>query len=58
MEVWMANGCQLAWLVDPGVETVFIYRACGSRDEVHGFDRPVSGEDVLPGFKLELVPLR
>lgn len=58
MERWMANGCQLAWLVFPEVETVFIYRADGSRDEVHGFDRSVSGEDVLPGFELELAPLR
>jgi len=58
MEVWMSNGCQLAWLIHPERETVFIYRADGSRDELHGFDRRVSGEDVLPGFELDLSALR
>ena len=58
MEVWMSNGCRLGWLIYPELETVFIYRADGSRDELHGFGRRVSGEDVLPGFELELVALR
>ncbi len=58
MEVWMSNGCRLAWLIHPELETVFIYRADGSRDELHGFGRRVSGEDVLPGFELELEALR
>ena len=58
MEVWMRNGCQLAWLIHPELETVFIYRADGTRDELHGLGRRVSGEDVLPGFELELAALR
>lgn len=58
MEVWISNGCQLAWLIHPELETVFIYRADGSRDELHGFGRRVSGEDVLPGFELALAALR
>ena len=58
METWMANGCRLAWLIYPEVETVFIYYADGRRDELHGFGRRVSGEDVLPGFELELDVLR
>ena len=58
MEVWMSNGCRLSWLIYPELETVFIYRADGSRDEFHGFDRRVSGEDVLPGFELDLSALR
>ena len=58
MEVWMSNGCRLGWLIYPELETIFIYRADGGRDELHGFDRCVSGEDVLPGFELELVALR
>ncbi len=58
METWMTNGCHLAWLIHPELETVFIYRADGSRDEIHGFGRTVSGEDVLPGFELELRALR
>ena len=58
MEVWMSNGCRLGWLIDPERETVFIYRADSSRDELHDFGRRVSGEDVLPGFELELEALR
>jgi Uma2 family endonuclease len=58
MEVWMSNGCRLGWLIYPELETVFIYRADGSRAELHDFGRRVSGEDVLPGFELELAALR
>ncbi len=58
MQVWMANGCRLAWLIDPEAEAVFVYRADGTRDEIHGFDRSANGEDVLPGFDLELAALR
>ena len=58
MEVWMNNGCRLGLLIYPELETVFIYRADGSRDELHDFDRRVSGEDVLPGFELDLSALR
>ena len=58
MDVWISNGCQLAWLIHPELETVFIYRADGSRDELHGFGRRVLGEEVLPGFELELSALR
>ena len=58
MEVWMSNGCRLSWLIYPELETVFIYHADGSRDELHDFGRRVSGEDVLPGFELDLSALR
>ena len=58
MEVWMANGCRLGWLIDPAAEQVFVYRADGSREEIEGFDASVSGEGVLPGFALELKALR
>ena len=58
MHIWIENGCQLAWLINPEDETVGIYRADGSQDTVQGFDHPVSGEDVLPGFVLDLSVLR
>ena len=54
MEVWMANGCRLGWLIYPELETVFIYRADGSRDELHDFGRRVSGEDVLDSWPIDL----
>jgi Uma2 family endonuclease len=53
MEEYLAQGVRLGWLIDPETGTVAIYRP----------DRPVerlskpatlSGEDVLPGFVLDL----
>lgn len=52
-EVWIANGCHLAWLIDPKTETTHIFRANGEILIV-GFDKPLSGEDVLTGFELTL----
>lgn len=57
-EEWIANGCRLAWLIDPFEEVVYVYRQDGSTLEVRGFDNTVSGEDVLPDFVLELKGLR
>ncbi len=47
------NGARLGWLIDPASGKVAIYRP--GRD-VETLDRPasLSGEDVLPGFALEL----
>ena len=58
MEEYIANGVLLAWLIDPKTETSYIYRADGSLEELQGFDRILSGEDVLPGFELPLAELR
>ncbi|RIV22595.1 hypothetical protein DYU11_16425 [Fibrisoma montanum] len=55
---WIDNGCQLAWLIDPKTETTFIYRADGSIQINRTFDQSLSGEDVLPGFELDLTELR
>lgn len=52
-DVWVANGCRLAWLIDPKTETTHIFRANGEIQLV-GFDKPLSGEEVLPGFELTL----
>ena len=57
-EEWIANGCRLAWLIDPFEEVVYVYRQDGSTLEIRGFDNTVSGEDVLPDFLLELKGLR
>ncbi|MEO6845537.1 MAG: Uma2 family endonuclease [Ginsengibacter sp.] len=54
MHKWIENGCTLAWLINPESKTVFIYRKDGTVDKVSGFDKTLSGEDVLPGFKLNL----
>lgn len=49
--VWLANGVRLAWLFDPAEATAYIYRSDGSTEVVSGFDKVLSGEDVLPGFE-------
>ena len=57
-ETWIANGVRLAWLIDPYAEKAYVYRANGSVEVVDSFDGQLSGEDVLPGFSLELSEFR
>jgi Uma2 family endonuclease len=54
MGKWIKNGCSLAWLINPEDKTVFIYRKDGTIDKIAGFNNVVSGEDVLPGFELNV----
>jgi Uma2 family endonuclease len=53
MEEYRANGVRLGWLIDPQKQQVEIYRL--GRD-VAVLEAPtvLSGEDVLPGFTLDL----
>lgn len=53
MEEYRANGVRLGWLIDPQKQQVEIYRL-GQDVEVLQSPASLSGEDVLPGFKLEL----
>ena len=54
-DVWLANGTQLAFLLDADAEVSYVYRAGQPEAEVlAGFDRELSGEPVLPGFRLDL----
>jgi Uma2 family endonuclease len=55
---YIANGCRLAWLLDPKNEAARIFRADGSVSVVKSFEETLSGEDVLPGFSLALSLLR
>jgi Uma2 family endonuclease len=56
MEEYMANGCQLGWLIDPSKTQVHVYRP---GQPVQVFDNPqtVSGDPELPGFVLDLEPV-
>ena len=59
MEEYRANGAALGWLLSCDEETVYIFRAGQEGYEtVQGFDRELSGEDVLVGFRLDLRKLR
>ena len=53
MREYIANGARLGWLVDRKNQKVEIYRQ--SQDvEILDHPRTLSGEDVLPGFVLDL----
>ncbi len=56
MREYMDNGARLGWLLNPQDQQVEIY--CPARD-VEILENPLtlSGEDVLPGFVLELSPI-
>lgn len=51
---YIENGCLLGWLIDRKKKQVFIYRADGSISINKSFEEPLSGEEVLPGFVLDL----
>jgi len=57
MEEWISNGVRLAWLIDPKSQVTFIYKADGSVTRVNDFSYYLDGEDVLPGFRLNLSKL-
>jgi len=57
-QTWIANGVRLAWLIDPIKQKAYIYRQDGSTEIVQGFDGKLNGEDVLPGFELDLGMLK
>jgi Uma2 family endonuclease len=57
MEMWRRNGVRLGWLIDPQKQETFIYRIDGTIHKVEGFNNILSGEDVLPGFELNLTIL-
>ncbi|MFM2303207.1 MAG: hypothetical protein RLZZ135_614 [Cyanobacteriota bacterium] len=53
MEEYRDNGVRLGWLIDPQKQQVEIYRL-GQDVEVLESPTSLSGEDVLPGFMLDL----
>jgi Uma2 family endonuclease len=53
MQEYMDAGVQLAWLINPQQQQVEIYRQ--NQDvEVRNLPTQLSGEDILPGFRLSL----
>ncbi len=54
MEDYLANGVLLGWYIDRPGQLVEIYRAGKSVETVEGFERLLSGEEVLPGFEFDL----
>ncbi|MBM3993049.1 MAG: Uma2 family endonuclease [Planctomycetes bacterium] len=56
MEEYLANGCQLGWLIVPETRQVHVYRT-GQSPVVLDSPRTVSGEPEMPGFVLDLEPV-
>ncbi|HUH61756.1 MAG TPA: Uma2 family endonuclease [Terracidiphilus sp.] len=52
MEDWIANGAQLAWLIDPWRREAYIYRPNATAEAVNG--NQVAGEGPIQGFVLDL----
>ena len=51
MEKWIANGAQVAWLIDPSRKVVEIYRP-DEQPEVHENPTSVQGTGPIAGFEL------
>jgi len=56
MQEYLDNGVRLGWLIEPNTKTVEIYRL-GKTVEILQSPKTLMGEDVLPGFTLELEPI-
>jgi Uma2 family endonuclease len=56
MDEYIANGARLGWLIDPDSKCVHIYKP-KARPKILNNPRELSGDPVLPGFKLELPSL-
>lgn len=54
MGKWIANGCLLAWLIDPIGKKAYVYKPSGSVLEITDSQKKLSGENVLPSFELDL----
>ena len=49
----MDNGCRLGWLINYQDQQVEIYRS-GQAKEILQSPQILTGEEVLPGFRLDL----
>lgn len=56
MEEWLANGAQMAWLIDPEARTVEVYRPGVEAETLAGIFS-VAGEGPVDGFVLDLAPV-
>jgi Uma2 family endonuclease len=53
MEQWIANGAQLAWLIDGDAQTVYVYRK-GHAPKSHRGIAKLAGDGPVSGFVLQL----
>ena len=53
MQEYMESGVQLGWMFNPQDQQVEIYRQ-GQEKEVRSLPTKLSGEEILPGFELQV----
>jgi Uma2 family endonuclease len=56
MELWIANGVRLAWLIDGDAETVYVYRK-GQTPKIRRHIPELVGDGPVTGFVLNLKPI-
>ena len=56
MQEYLDNGAKLGWLIDPHCQVVEIYRPRQQVKILHS-PKTVSGENILPGFSLDLTEI-
>jgi Uma2 family endonuclease len=56
MDEYMANGCQLGWLIDPSKTQIHVYRP-GQPVQILDNPQTLAGDPELPGFVLDLDPV-
>lgn len=56
MEVWIANGVQLAWLIDADHETVYVYRK-GKQPVARRGIQELAAEGPVKGFVIKLASI-
>jgi len=55
---WLANGCRLAWLIDPKEEKTYVFESGREMEVISGFNQTLTAADLLPGFALDLTQLQ
>ncbi len=56
MEMWIANGAELAWLIDAERKVIEVYRP-GEQPEIHDNPSSVQGSGPVRGFELVMANL-
>lgn len=55
---WLENGVLLGWLIDVKNKQTFIYRKNQDIETINGFDKKLTGEEIMPEFEFDLSLLK
>lgn len=58
MRIWLANGAQVTWLIDPIEGATYIFQPNKPEQVIQGMDKKITGEGPVTGFVLELALLK